>query len=90
MMLSSLDERVQAFGGSKHTLQAVITKIDGVPLNDVQKTIRKMREDIFQAAPTCLPPIVTTALKYPYLGVDALQISILEACGLPTSLSRSS
>jgi GTP-binding protein len=90
MMLRLLDERVQAQGGASHTLQAVITKIDGVPLSNVRETIRQIRQDVFEAAPTCLPPLVTSAAKHPHFGVQELRANMIDACGLgKTSVKRS-
>jgi GTP-binding protein len=81
-MLSTLAERITAHGGSRHTLQAVLTKLDTVPLSDARAVLRKARQDIFDASPVCLPPLVTSAIRHPMIGVDDVRASIVEACGL--------
>ena len=93
MMLQSLDERVQASAGLKFTLQAIITKTDRIPDGKLADSIRQMKKDIAEAAPTCLDPIITSAAKYPYVGIDAVQDAIMEACRrrrAPFTLSPSS
>jgi GTP-binding protein len=81
-MLAALSARVASHGGARHTLQAVITKIDSVPLHDVRAAIRRIRRDVFAAAPLCLPPLVTSARDHPFVGVDELRASIIGACGV--------
>jgi GTP-binding protein len=80
MMLQSLDERVQASAGLKFTLQAIITKADTIPDRKLATSIAQMREDIAEAAPTCLDPIITSTAKYPYIGIDAVRNAIMQAC----------
>jgi len=80
MMLQSLDERVQASAGLKFTLQAIITKADTIPDRKLTSSIAQMREDIAEAAPTCLDPIITSTAKYPYTGIDAVRNAIMQAC----------
>lgn len=80
MMLQSLDERVQASAGLKFTLQAIITKADTIPDRKLASSIAQMRQDIAEAAPTCLDPIVTSTAKYPFTGIDAVRNAIMEAC----------
>ncbi|KAI0326993.1 P-loop containing nucleoside triphosphate hydrolase protein [Cubamyces sp. BRFM 1775] len=82
MMLSSLDEQCQASAGLKFTVQGIITKVDTLRDNEISKAIKSIQKDIFEAAPTCLPPIITSALEQPHYGVDQVRRSILEACGL--------
>ncbi|KAI0358284.1 P-loop containing nucleoside triphosphate hydrolase protein [Trametes cingulata] len=82
MMLSSLDRDCQASGGLKFTVQGIITKVDTLRDNDIAKAIKSIQKDIFEVAPTCLPPIVTSALEQPHFGVDQVRQSIVEACGL--------
>jgi GTP-binding protein len=82
LMLASLSDRISAHGGTKHTLQAVITKLDTLPLPGAQQHIAKLKKEIFQAAPVCLPPIFTSVAKHPFLGVEELRANIMDACGL--------
>jgi GTP-binding protein len=78
-MLESLDARCQA---SHLTLQAVITKADAIPRGRAVNAILKMRAKVLQAAPTCLPAIVTSANMKPPFGIEEVRKSIAEACGL--------
>jgi len=83
-MLQTLDAQCQLSGGSKFTLQAVITKADVLVDNvkDGPGAIRAIQQDIFETAPTCLPAIITSALKHPFFGIEEVRTSIAEACGL--------
>ena len=80
MMLQSLDERVQASAGLKFTLQAIITKADTIPDRKLATSIAQMREDIAEAAPTCLSPIITSTAMYHYIGINAIRNAIVEVC----------
>lgn len=80
MMLQSLDERIQASAGLKFTLHAIITKADTIPDGKLASSIAQIREDVAEAAPTCLDTIVTSVAKYPYIGVDAVRNAITQAC----------
>ena len=82
MMLRSLDEQCQASGGLRWTLQAVITKTDSLRMGELAKAVKEIQAGIFEAAPTCLPPILTSVRQQPYMGVDRVRESIVEACGL--------
>ncbi|RPD64497.1 P-loop containing nucleoside triphosphate hydrolase protein [Lentinus tigrinus ALCF2SS1-7] len=82
MMLQSLDEQCQSSGGLTWTLQAIITKSDALRPGELAKAVKGIQKDIFEAAPTCLPPILTAAHEQPHFGVDTVRQSILEACGL--------
>lgn len=92
LILSDLDQQVQRSGGTTWTLQAVVTKADMLLSSskvrgeksdeDAQQWLSKLRKDIFEAAPTCLPPIVTTAQKAPFFGIDELRRNMLDACGI--------
>ncbi|KAH9939157.1 P-loop containing nucleoside triphosphate hydrolase protein [Amylocystis lapponica] len=84
-MLQRLDTQCQASGGSHFTLQAVITKADALVARDARAAIQDIQRDIFEAAPTCLPAIVTMALKFPYFGIEEVRESIADACGLVTN-----
>lgn len=92
LMLSDLDQQVQRSGGTTWTLQAVVTKADMLLSSskvrgeksdeDAQQWLSKLRKDIFEAAPTCLPPIVTSANKAPFFGIDDLRRNLVDACGI--------
>ena len=81
-MLQSLDERWQASGGLTWTLQAIITKTDALRAGELEKVVKNIQRDIYETAPTCLPPILTSAQEHPHYGVDSVRQSIQEACGL--------
>ena len=92
MMLRSLDEQCQASGGVNWTLQAIVTKMDALHTGELLKAVKNIQRDIFESAPTCLPPILTSAHNHPHMGVDDVRQSIQEACGLDrmkTKLYRS-
>ena len=78
-MLQSLDAKC---GDAKFTLQAIITKLDTVPPGDAAKAVTRMRTQIFEAAPTCLPTILTSANMQPPFGIEEVRKSVAEACGL--------
>ena len=82
IMLQSLDAHCQSSGGLRWTLQAIITKLDTLRANELVKAIKRIHRDIYEAAPTCLPPIITSAREHPHHGVDEVRASIAEACGL--------
>ncbi len=64
------------------TLQSVLTKADTIPSDDVSTVIKKLRKDIHDAAPLCLPPIVTSTQMKPVFGIDEVRKNIIDACGL--------
>lgn len=83
-MLHDLDQRSQSTEGQSFTLQAVVTKLDLLASKDdkdASKLVEKIRKDIFEAAPTCLPPIFTSTEHHPQFGIPELRQSIVEACG---------
>ena len=80
-MLSSLDHPYQKGGGIGFSLQAVITKVDAIPLSTAQTRIQKMKEQITLAAPTCLPPILTSTRDI-HVGIEELRHSISDACAI--------
>ncbi|RDX54160.1 P-loop containing nucleoside triphosphate hydrolase protein [Lentinus brumalis] len=82
MMLQSLDEQCQTSGGLRWTVQAIITKADSLRPGELAKAVKDIQQDIFETAPTCLPPILTAAHEQPHFGVDIVRQSIMEACGL--------
>ena len=80
-MLSMLSESlVTTRGVQPFTLQAIITKADTVPVDQLESVIVKMRKDIWAAAPLCLPPIVTSTELSPPFGVDLVRHNITNAC----------
>ncbi len=81
-MLRSLDEQCLASGGVNWTLQAIITKTDALRTGELLTAVKNMQRDIFESAPTCLPPILTSAHSHPHMGVGDVRQSIEEACGL--------
>lgn len=81
-MLAELDSQVQQFGGTKFTLQAVITKAD--QLGELGRgRVDHMKKAIFQVAPACLPPIITACPpKGSNFGIELVRKSITDCCGL--------
>jgi GTP-binding protein len=79
LMLQHLDNKVQS-GGPRWTLQAIITKADLVSPHIQEAAIEGIKRAIFENAPTCLPPIVTSSLKSNGLGVNDVRRSMVEAC----------
>jgi GTP-binding protein len=79
-MLRSLHARCLESSGSKFTLQAIITKADAITESG-DNVLHLMRKQIFEAAPTCLPPIITSALMRPPFGIEHVRKSIIDACG---------
>ncbi|KAG9312782.1 hypothetical protein JVU11DRAFT_6196 [Chiua virens] len=81
-MLAELDSQLQQSGGTKFTLQAIITKADQLE-NGGRERVDQMKSAIFRAAPTCLPPIITACppkgLKF---GMELVRKSIADCCGL--------
>jgi GTP-binding protein len=69
-------------GLQRFTMQAVITKADMIPSLDGQVSLERVRKNILDVAPLCLPPIVTSAQMKPPFGIDTLRRNILSACGL--------
>lgn len=69
-------------GTQPFTLQAVITKADTVPIAQLDTALTEMKKAIWDAAPLCLPPLVTSAEMSPPFGLDSVRQNIAEACGL--------
>jgi GTP-binding protein len=69
-------------GTQPFTLQSVITKVDLVPPGQLAKALAGMRKEIFEAAPLCLPPILTSCEMNPHFGVGQVRENIASACGL--------
>ena len=81
-MLAELDTQVQQSGGTKFTLQAIITKADQLG-DSGREQVDQMKKAIFQAAPTCLPPIITACPpKGSNFGIELVRKSITDSCGL--------
>lgn len=69
--------------GRPVTLQAIFTKCDLLLRKEGQKTLQRMQDEVFEAAPLCLPGIVTAASGGGGLvGVEKVRRSVVEACGL--------
>ncbi|KAG5642159.1 hypothetical protein DXG03_003543 [Asterophora parasitica] len=82
-MLEHISSKLLSKRGTQpFTLQAVITKADSIPGDKISETITKLRKDIWEAAPLCLPPIVTSATMSPPFGIDEVRQNIADACGL--------
>ncbi len=89
-MLSHLNTQcTQALANGRHiTLQAIFTKCDlllrSTSGKEGQKTLQKMQDEVFEAAPLCLPGIVTAASGGggALVGVEKVRKSVVEACGL--------
>ncbi|KAJ3575573.1 hypothetical protein NP233_g1003 [Leucocoprinus birnbaumii] len=73
-------------GTQPWTLQSVITKADTIPVDDISTAINKIRKEIFDVAPLCLRPIVTSTEMTPPFGIDQLRENIIDACGLNKTL----
>jgi GTP-binding protein len=80
MMIQILDQHCQNSAGLKFTLQAIITKADTIPTDDLSAKIPQIKQDIFKAAPACLPPIITCVAKHSNFGIDKVRKSINDAC----------
>ena len=80
-MLQHLSELMLDDNGSQRfSLQAVLTKVDLVPVDKLAIVREKMTTDIFKAAPLCLSPIITSSDMSPPFGIDALRRNIDAAC----------
>lgn len=82
-MLSHLSQKlVTSRGTQPYTLQAIITKADLVPTNNLSTSIALIQKAIWESAPLCLPPIVTSTALNPPFQIDRVRKSIADACGL--------
>ena len=82
-MLANLsDKLINAEGRQPFTLQAIITKVDSIPSGKEGETIRKLRQDIFKAAPLCMPPLLTSVTMHPPFGVGTVRSNIIDACSV--------
>lgn len=89
-MLGILNKSCERSMKTNHpwTLQAVFTKADTVRRQDAPQFIQGMRQDLFTAAPLCLPPIITSVSNIAPVGIQDLQRSVVEACGLGNIQSK--
>ncbi|KIY44989.1 P-loop containing nucleoside triphosphate hydrolase protein [Fistulina hepatica ATCC 64428] len=82
MMLQKLSQLSSASDGPRlFALQSIITKADCLPSGREQDVVDLIRYDIQEAAPTCLPPIITSALMKPAFGIQDVRASIQRHCG---------
>ncbi|KAJ7709027.1 P-loop containing nucleoside triphosphate hydrolase protein [Mycena rosella] len=82
-MLAHLSDTLFSEEGTQpYTLQSIITKADCIPNTSLSQVIPTIQKQIFEAAPLCLPPIITSAVMRPMFGIDAVRANIAEACGL--------
>ncbi|KAJ7483341.1 P-loop containing nucleoside triphosphate hydrolase protein [Mycena latifolia] len=82
-MLAYISDRLFTQEGTQpYTLQAVITKADCIPNTSLGQVIPTIRKQIFESAPLCLPPIITSAVMRPMFGIDTVRANIAEVCGL--------
>lgn len=82
MMLQMLASKMIQDGVQKFTLQAVITKADTLNVDELRPALETIRKQIWQAAPLCLLPIITSATMSPPFGVDKLRQNVSEACAI--------
>ncbi|KAF8211078.1 P-loop containing nucleoside triphosphate hydrolase protein [Mycena galopus ATCC 62051] len=81
-MLAYLSETLLKDGTQSYTLQSIITKADCIPAQSLGQVIPKIQKQIWEAAPLCLPPIITSAMMRPAFGIDGVRKNIAEVCGL--------
>jgi len=80
-MLQDLNKRAQNSSQSPFSFQAVLTKVDTVPPSGASESIQSMCSEISKHAPLCMPTLLTVISDKHRIGVDALRLSIAEACG---------
>ncbi|KAH7105927.1 P-loop containing nucleoside triphosphate hydrolase protein [Auriculariales sp. MPI-PUGE-AT-0066] len=78
--LRYMNRRFEAAHGVGFTYQAVFTKFEGRDATLHGQRVEDLRQEIQKMVPTCLPPIFTSAREG--TGIDELQASIGQACGL--------
>jgi len=82
-MLSHLSRKLMTLRGTQpYTLQAIITKADLVPANNLPTSIALIQKAIWESAPLCLPAIVTSTALSPPFQIDRVRKNIVDACGL--------
>jgi len=79
LVLADLHEKCLSASGTRWTFQAVVTKVDLLPTARLRGELAKIRQDVWEAAPTCLPPLITGRERF---GVEEVRKSIVEACGV--------
>ncbi|KAJ7173452.1 P-loop containing nucleoside triphosphate hydrolase protein [Mycena filopes] len=89
-MLANLSDTLFTEGVQPYTLQAIITKADCIPSHSLGEVLPKIHKQIWEAAPLCLPPLLTSAMMKPSFGIDQVRSNIAEACGLavPTEVAN--
>jgi GTP-binding protein len=73
-------------GTQPWTLQAIITKADTIPYKHLPTVISEIRKEIHNAAPLCLPAIVTSTNMNPPFGIYQMRENIVDACGFGTTI----
>ncbi|KAJ7231716.1 P-loop containing nucleoside triphosphate hydrolase protein [Mycena haematopus] len=81
-MLAYLSETLLKEGAQAYTLQSIITKADCIPSQSLGQVIPRIQKQIWEAAPLCLPPIITSAMMHPQFGIDGVRRNIADVCGL--------
>lgn len=77
-----LASKMMQDGVQKFTLQAVITKADTLDVDELRPALESIRKQIWQAAPLCLLPIITSAIMSPPFGIDKLRQNVIDACAI--------
>ncbi|KAF7345474.1 putative GTP-binding protein EngB [Mycena venus] len=77
-MLGHLSETLLKDGTQTYTLQSIITKADCIPNQSLGEIIPKIQKQIWETAPLCLPPIITSAMMRPVYGIDAVRKNIAD------------
>ncbi|KAL4257637.1 P-loop containing nucleoside triphosphate hydrolase [Pleurotus pulmonarius] len=72
--------RIYILFNAKHGLKE--TDKDTLDDDDITRAISTIRSEIFEAAPTCLPPIITSCVMRPVFGIEEARKNIEEVCGL--------
>lgn len=88
-MLENLNHQCETSlqGDRPITMQAIITKTDNIK-GDATSHVQRIKQAIFEAAPLCLPPILTAATKSQFWGRDEVRRSVSEACALGRIASK--
>jgi GTP-binding protein len=59
------------------SIQAVLTKVDKLPLEGGKEQVDKIIEKILESAPACLNPVLTSCNE-PQLGIEQLRAAIVQ------------
>jgi GTP-binding protein len=82
-MLSHLSQKLLTPRGTQpYTLQAIITKADQVSTDLLPTSISLIQKAIWEFAPLCLPPIITSTVLSPPFQIDLVRKNIADVCGL--------